>query len=251
MEWMHPKTSSQSSLFESTVNETCMVQKCTRALDCPWCGRWKPPGENCDLWMKLAPGMGTQIIWELKQRLKQDSCCLTCSLWTIHLDICFNLFSPVRLPTEGGGFYWHVLKGLRSELLSTALCSLWKAWRITASCCGLCFSFWNGSPTDLMVWFLPPHLLILAAGQDFWLQAEQHVHTWERADEAQTKSWTWIGKVTDGEIRVSIHCKMQKTEWLSNLRHLFKRFVCKIKKKTILHSVIESELRRLHWVCTS
>lgn len=156
MEWMHPKTSSQSSLFESTVNETCMVQKCTRALDCPWCGRWKPPGENCDLWMKLAHGMGTQIIWELKQRLKQDLCCLTCSLWTIHLDICFNLFSPVRLPTEGGGFYWHVLKGLRSELLSTALCSLWKAWRITASCCGLCFSFWHGSPTDLMVWFLPP-----------------------------------------------------------------------------------------------
>lgn len=104
MEWMHPKTSSQSSLFESTVNETCMVQKCTRALDCPWRGRWKPPGENCDLWMKLAHGMGTQIIWELKQRLKQDSCCLTCSLWTIHLDICFNLFSPVRLPTEGGGF---------------------------------------------------------------------------------------------------------------------------------------------------
>lgn len=133
-----------------------MVQKCTRALDCPWCGRWKLPGENCDLWMKLAHGMGTQIIWELKQRLKQDSCCLTCSLWTIHLDICFNLFSPVRLPTEGGGFYWHVLKGLRSELLSTALCSLWKAWRITASCCGLCFSFWNGSPMDLMVWFLPP-----------------------------------------------------------------------------------------------
>lgn len=133
-----------------------MVQKCTRALDCPWCGRWTLPGENCDLWMKLAHGMGTQIIWELKQRLKQDSCCLTCSPWTIHLDICFNLFSPVRLPTEGGGFYWHVLNGLRSELLSTALCSLWKAWRITASCCGLCFSFWNGSPMDLMVWFLPP-----------------------------------------------------------------------------------------------
>lgn len=49
-----------------------------------------------------------------------------------------------------------VSTGLRTELLPAAFGSLWKSWRISAGGWGLCFSFCNGSPTDLMVWVLSP-----------------------------------------------------------------------------------------------
>lgn len=111
-----------------------------------WCGRWRPPEGNGSSWMKLAHGMGTPTIWQLKRRLMQDSWCLTSSPPTIHLDICFHLFSPVRRPTGGGGFLLACAEGLNTELLPTTFCALWKSWRITASCWSLCFFLLDWKP---------------------------------------------------------------------------------------------------------